>query len=208
MIVFIDESGDAGFQVEKGSSPNFIVVMVIFADELDAEEASLKIRKLRKKMGKSENFEFKFNKLNKEFRTDFLNEVKNMNFLVRAIVFQKKHIYSLNLRSSKEKFYNYAVKCLLQHNQSRISHAKIRIDASSDKKFKQELGIYLRKELNNNNLKIMKNLKFKDSAKDVLIQLADMIAGSIGRSYQVDKVDSQEYIRLIKKRIDDIWEFK
>jgi hypothetical protein len=32
MLVFIDESGDPGFKVSKGSSPLFAVAMVIFAD--------------------------------------------------------------------------------------------------------------------------------------------------------------------------------
>ena len=38
MLVFIDESGDPGFKVEKGSTPVFAVAMVIFANGHAAEK--------------------------------------------------------------------------------------------------------------------------------------------------------------------------
>lgn len=36
MLVYIDESGDAGFKVDQGSSPVFVAGMVIFDDADDA----------------------------------------------------------------------------------------------------------------------------------------------------------------------------
>ena len=40
MLVFIDDSGDPGFKLQKGSSPVFIIACVIFDDELEAEKNS------------------------------------------------------------------------------------------------------------------------------------------------------------------------
>jgi hypothetical protein len=37
VLVFIDESGDAGFKVAKGSSPLFVAAMVIFVDQEKAQ---------------------------------------------------------------------------------------------------------------------------------------------------------------------------
>lgn len=37
MIVFIDESGDAGFKTRQGSSRSFIIALIIFDNEFDAE---------------------------------------------------------------------------------------------------------------------------------------------------------------------------
>lgn len=54
----------------------------------------------------------------------------------------------------------------------------------------------------------MKDCKLIDSKTDELIQLADMIAGSIRRSYDTSKADSQEYKKIIKKHIEDEWGFK
>ena len=36
MLVYIDESGDAGFRVDRGSSPVFVAAMVIFDSADDA----------------------------------------------------------------------------------------------------------------------------------------------------------------------------
>ena len=35
MLVFIDDSGDPGFKLGKGSTSHFIIGMVIFDDELE-----------------------------------------------------------------------------------------------------------------------------------------------------------------------------
>ena len=37
-----------------------------------------------------------------------------------------------------------------------------------------------------------------------LIQLADIIVGSINRSFQADKTDSEDYIRIIRKKIVEL----
>lgn len=36
MLVFIDDSGDPGFKIEKGSSSVFVIALVIFDDDLEA----------------------------------------------------------------------------------------------------------------------------------------------------------------------------
>ena len=67
MLVFIDDSGDPGFKVEKGSSKVFVIAMVIFKDNLEAERASLTIKELRRKLKMSDLSEFKFNKSSKSY---------------------------------------------------------------------------------------------------------------------------------------------
>jgi len=208
MLVFIDESGDPGFKTEKGSSSHFVIALVIFDDELDAEETALKIKKFRRDLGKNEKFEFKFNKSNKDLRVDFLNVVKNCNFKIRAIVFAKDKIYSNYLRSSKDSFYNFALNQILKNNGDTINHAKIRLDGSGDKMFRQNLVNYLKVSLNSEGKQVMKNLRFRDSQKDVLIQLSDMVAGSIRRFYDQTKDDHGIYRKILKNREENVWEFK
>ena len=67
---------------------------------------------------------------------------------------------------------------------------------------------YLRRELNSSQRKIIKNCKLADSKGNVLIQMADMIAGSVRRSYDVKAKDSGIYKDIIKKHIADEWLFK
>lgn len=207
MLIFIDDSGDPGFKIEKGSSPVLVIVCVIFDDELEAEKTAVAIKELRRKLKKSDKFEFKFNKTNREFRLKFLQEVSHFKFRFRAIVFEKTKIKSDELKTSKQSFYNYAIKMVLKHNFGTIKGAKIRLDGHGDRIYKREVIRYLRKELNNRENKIFQKLQFVDSKSNVLIQLADMIAGSIHRKYMMEKMDSKTYFNIIKKQKEDLWEF-
>jgi len=208
MIVFIDDSGDPGFKVNRGSSSAFVICCIIFDDELEAEKTAIQIKELRRNMGKSDRFEFKFNKCSKNYRIDFLKAVAHSKFKIRAIVMKKDVIVSEELKKSKESFYNFTIKTVLKHNFGAIKDAKIRLDGHGDRTFRRELHTYLRKNLNTKEQKIIENLRFKDSKKDVLIQLADMVAGSINRFTQKDKTDYKVYRDIIRKREDDVWFFK
>lgn len=208
MRIFIDESGDTGFKIPKGSTTVFAIALVIFEDDLDAEETALKIKKYRRLLNKRDTYEFKFSKSSKELRISFLNEVKNCRFKVRAIVFTKESIYSNNLRKSKEKFYSYALKSLLEHNNNTIEDACVYVDGLGEREFRKSLTRYLKTYLNSGGKNILKRLKFRDSNKDVLIQLADMVVGAIRKSYDDSVNDSKCYREIIKKRLVDVWDFK
>jgi len=205
MLVFIDESGDAGFKLEKGSSEIFIVACVIFDDELEAEKTSIKIKELFRELKKSDRFEFKFNKCSKKLRLKFLKAITNSDFRFRAIVMRKKLIKSPELRKKKDSFYKYTLKMVLKHHGGTIKNAKIRIDGSGDRTFRRELTTYLK---NNIPEKTVKNIRMVDSKQNKLIQLADMVAGSINKKYNSNRSDSDIYWNIIKKRKDDLWEFK
>ena len=205
MLIFIDDSGDPGFKMEEGSSKVFVIALVIFNDPLDAEETALKIKRLKQKLKLNEKYEFKFNKCKRDFRVDFLSTVSDCRFIIKAIVMDKSKIYGKNLRQSRESFYNYTIKTVLKYND--INNAKIRIDGHGDRKLKQSMTNYLRRELNSSNKKRFENLKIINSNTSVLIQLADMIAGAIHRSYYNDKTDKDLYKKIIANKIKDEWQF-
>lgn len=55
----------------------------------------------------------------------------------------------------------------------------------------------------------MSKLKFADSKNDSLIQLADMCCSAIAYSYsRSDRLQSDSYVRLLGKRVQNIWEFQ
>jgi len=122
MIIFIDDSGDPGFKITKGSSKTFVICCVIFDDELEAEKTAVKIKELRRKLKKSDRFEFKFNKSSREFRLKFLRSISSSKFRVRAIVMPKEDIYSDLLKHSKESFYNFKLYNLLIEPLFQSSH--------------------------------------------------------------------------------------
>src|SRR3989339_828414 len=208
MLVFIDDSGDPGFKLDKGSSRFFIISLVIFGDNLEVEKTAVAIKELRRELGFSDEVEFKFFKSRREVREKFLNAINKFDFRVRSLVIDKMVIESDHFKTNKNSFYSYAIKMILKHSNNSILNAKIRIDGSGDRIFRKNFLTYLRKELNTEEKCIMQNCKLVDSKKDVMIQLADMIAGSVRRYHDDSVKDSKIYKNIIVKHIDDEWLFK
>ncbi|RTK93826.1 DUF3800 domain-containing protein [Candidatus Saccharibacteria bacterium] len=207
MLVFIDDSGDPGFKFDKGSSTHFVIACIVFDDNLDAEETALRIKRLRRSLGWRDDHEFKFNKASKDIRLTFLNEIKSCKFRVRAIIADKSIIRSVELRRNKNKFYNYMIKEVLSKSAGKIIDGRIRLDGHEDRSYKKAATTYFRQQANPDG-SIIKDMKFVNSKNDNLIQLADMVAGSIFRTTQKHKTDSDTYLKVIDKRIEDIWYFK
>lgn len=203
MYVFIDESGDPGFKVSKGSSPVFVAAMVIFNDAVAAQETRNVIDSSPAKF--INRGEFKFQKCDDNVRDLFFESVKNCRFRIRSIVVKKSIIYSPRLRTNKDTFYEYFVKSMLQHDGGVIKNATIIIDGSGDRNYRKELQAAIKRRMPNGALK---KLKFSDSRNDSLIQLSDMCAGAIARSYRTDRAEPTRWRCAIEHLIDDVWDFR
>jgi hypothetical protein len=203
MLVFIDESGDPGFKVAKGSSPLFAAAMVLFDTDAEAARTQVIIRALLGKMHRRP--EFKFNKCRNEIRDAFFAAVLGRSFLVRAIVVRKELIWSDRLRSDDESFYRFFVKGMVKFDNSALNNAKIVIDGSGDRAFRRNLAAYLRRHAASG---AIDEMKIRDSRSEPLLQLADMCAGAIARSYRKDRPEGDRWRAMIAAKIEDVWEFK
>lgn len=202
MLVFIDESGDPGFKTTKGSSDVFVAAMVAFRDDANASATQSAIEAVAERL--RIKTEFKFSKSRPEVRDAFFGAVQPCDFLVRAIVVEKDRIYSQRLRSSKENFYSFFVKSMLRFDNGLLENAKVVIDGSGDREFRQELGAYLRRHCGTG---AIRDVRFKDSARDRLVQLADMSAGAIARSYKSDRDSPSRWRNMLGRKIQDVWNF-
>ncbi len=201
--VFMDESGDAGFKVSSGSSPLFCIAAVIFRSyaAMDAVEAIM--NGLRAEMHLHPLHEFHYNRESCEKRVAFCQAVAGSDFTIRAIVVDKSRVYEDTiLRKSPSYFYNYIAGQLLKHNFGSIFDAKVRIDGGMNR----DLRTYLRKNLNMQE-RVISSVEFADSANTPLIQLADMIAGSIARSYHPTRKEHDLCRRILRPRIETVWDF-
>ncbi len=203
MLVFIDESGDPGFKVDRGASPIFVVAMVIFQDgsQAAARQACLEASDARR-VHKSE---FKFNKCSNDVRDRFFDCASTCPFIVRAIVVNKALIHSQHLKADKDSFYEYFVRTMMRHDDELLQGARVVIDGSGDREFRQNLNAALRQRLGAG---VIRDVSFRDSRSDVLVQLAEMCAGAIARSYRDDRPDRLRWLRKLRPRIDDVWQFR
>jgi len=204
-LIYIDDSGDAGFKFRRGSSEYFSIVCIVFDDWLDAEETSLKIKRLRRTLGWPDHREFKFHNSTSATRQAFLKTVNKCNYKAWAIIVNKSKIQNHEAKNNAGKFYNFVIKELLTRHASNISNANVYIDGEAKKAYKQAAFTYIRKYVNKDFKRIV-SLSFSDSVGNDLIQMADMVVGALQRSKQIIKTDSAIYYSVIESKVD-LWEY-
>jgi hypothetical protein len=94
---------------------------------------------------------------------------------------------------------------VFQNTKGTVQHAKLRFDKRGERRIRNELRAYLSQALDNKVKNIFSDLKFVNSKRDNLIQLADMVAGTIAAQY---KGHTTELFSLITKRVEDIEEYR
>ena len=203
MLVFIDESGDPGFKVKKGSSPAFVIGLVAFSDPKEALRAQGIINTVARTWNVKP--EFKFSKCRSDIRDAFFKALHPVDYCVRALAVEKEKIHSGYLRTHKEAFYSFFVKSMLKFDNGLLKDAKVVIDGSGERVFRKELSAYLRR---NTAPGAIKSVRFSDSRNDVMVQMADMCTGAIARSYKSNRTDAYRWRKMLATKIDDVWDFK
>lgn len=201
MLVFIDESGDPGLKIEKGSSRFFTISLVIFEDNDEALACDQRITLLKRELGWKENSEFHFKRNSDRVRRAFLKAVAPYNFFYYGIVINKnpKKLWGEGFRS-KSSFYKYACSLVFQNAKDKLENSTVVIDKSGNLDFRRQLAKYLRRKINKEDKKSIKKLKMQRSRGNNLLQLADYIAGVINRSVQNRKKFAKRYRRIIAHR--------
>jgi hypothetical protein len=92
MLAFVDESGDAGLKIDQGSSPHFVVALVVFDDPEEATRLDRHFDSIRESLEVRKDFEFKFQKMNAIFRRRVLEEVAQFSFRYYGIVVNKANL--------------------------------------------------------------------------------------------------------------------
>ena len=106
--IFLDESGDLGFNFEKEGTSRKFVVAILTIDKIETINKLLRhIRKniLRKKDRKM--IELSFYKTEKKLRIKILKQINKIDFSFIYLVVDKTKIDN-NLQNNPDKLYNYA----------------------------------------------------------------------------------------------------
>lgn len=75
------------------------------------------------------------------------------------------------------------------------------MSAKKEKKSKQGLGTYLRREINRGGQQKITDIKYHQSHRDNLLQAVDMASGAINAHYAKD---NPYFLNIIRPKIDDI----
>jgi hypothetical protein len=200
MLVFVDESGDSGLKLDSGSSRFFAVSLVVFEDYEEAQAADDRITLLRREMRLDPRFEFKFNKCRQDFRTRFLSAVAPYEFFYWGIVVNKDpaKLWGEGFKH-KDSLYKYTSGLVFQNAKAYLNNATVVIDGSGSREFRDQLQRYLKRRINDPGQRTISKVKIQNSASNNLLQLSDMIAGAVHRSFG-EKNDAKLSRRIVSHR--------
>ena len=193
--IFLDDSGDTGLR--NSNTDQFIVAAVIVTDEEKKKLLTEAINLFRRRLGWVELHEFKFSKTEKVILVELIDFIKGFDFEAYVVVLDKKEVDVNIVPKEKISIYNHVLKELLL----RVSRSNqvVTIDGKIGKKYDKQVQAYLRQNLRERGVRNT-SIKFVDSRKEPLVQLADIIAGAVARSYK-DKTDAGKYLKLLEDKI-------
>ena len=204
MLVFIDEAGDTGLKLDKGSSKFFVISLILFEDHEEALACDQRIQLLKKELKYPENFEFHFSFNSKRIRLKFLEAIQPYQFIYFSVVIDKspEKLWGPGF-TTKESFYKYACQMVFTNARPHLDNAIVVLDKSGSPDFRKKLAKYLREKIGKReDKKIIKKLKQQRSSSNNLLQLADYISGIINRKVQ-NKKNWEEYYKFIASK--EIW---
>ena len=200
-FVILDESGDPG--VDGSSTSHFIIAAVIIVSEGEKQELINAVDQYRQKLGWKDTHEFKFNTTKKEIIEGLIEALRDYDFSAYAMVLDKAKIPVTPDIIDSNSLYYYVMKELLVKLDLKKPH--ITIDGISSKRHMQRVRAYLRQNLIASGIEKCE-IRFSDSRKDSLIQIADIVAGSVARSYRDDRIEAKKFLRLLGDKIVKVFE--
>lgn len=195
MLVLIDESGDTGFKLGRGSSTHFVVTAVCFRDRSVAQACNAAIDDYRRTAGLRERFEFHFSQTPANLMVGLLRIATSFDFSFVAAVVEKASI-NPGTRMVKGTDLHTELTSRTLRLLPDLTGATVVIDGKKPKPLQSQIERRLKQTNDEKTARVIKNVKFGRSEGDNLLQLADAVSGAIFHS--VTKGDDS--LRVLVRR--------
>ena len=211
MYIYLDESGDLGFDFTKGGTTRFFVItlLVIHSNEVNKKmlkmvERTIKEKINRNKKGKDITLEFKGSNTDIKAKEYFYRHIKDDHFDIFTLILNKARVLQ-SLRGKKEKLYNFVSRKLLEKCQ--FHKAEDRVILTVDKrKNKEEIRDFNRYLFNELRALIPLKVPFEQYHEASYVhkglQAVDVFCWGIYRKYE--RADLEWYTYFVKKIKEEI----
>ncbi|MCR4324621.1 MAG: DUF3800 domain-containing protein [Candidatus Curtissbacteria bacterium] len=209
--IFLDESGDLGFNSKKKNSKFFVITAVSIEDKKPLEKVVKKVHsQLRKKVKKLSGGVLHSYKEKPRTRLSLLKLLNKKEITIMTIYLNKEKVYT-RLRQQKHVLYNYVTNILLD----RIMTKKL-VDTNKNVTFiaaKRETNKFLNENFKDyiekqtiDNHKVKISVQIKSPSEEKSLQATDFVSWAIFRKYE--KLDGIYYDVIKKKIVEENGLFK
>lgn len=199
---FLDEFGDYRFDFEKSDvSTHFIIVAILVKDSNKAR-LEQEMDRIRQAYVQTEDLTSRSFDNDHTQRMQILNEIKDLPFSVYAYVIDKRKIREDSGIMSKTSFLKYVNKMVYRDLNRTFEQLDLVADDRDEKLFLREFKNYIRTksipDLFNHS-----TFGFNNSKSNILLQLADVIAGTLAKGYDLTHQSNQyrSFFKIIRNKI-------
>lgn len=201
--IFLDESGDLGFdKSKKRASKYFIITFLIANDKKPIEKAVKAIHSSLKKIHKQKGGALHSYREKPITRTRLLTKLSQKDIKIMTVYLNKSKVYT-KLQNEKDVLYNFVTNILLDRicTKKLISIKETVILIASRKEtnkfLNQNFKNYLLIQAKNNH-KLKLEIEIKTPHEEKSLQAVDFVSWAIFRKYEYD---DESYYEIIKEKI-------
>lgn len=186
---FIDEFGAHGFNFNTSGNSTHFILAVVLVDSNNLVEAKTQAEKIRSRFFqrgemKSSNIKVK----DYARRSKLIDEIVKLPIKLYYFVCDKREIYSIGLKT-KGIFYKYLHELTYKELRLTFSNVSIIADKFGRDDYQKSFIKYIKKQRYQSDLFSSYDIELKDSKEEVLIQVADIIAGALSFDYDANKLE-------------------
>lgn len=203
-IAFIDEFGNNGLNFDsEGVSTHFIVTAILI-DKNKIDKIEQKVEEIRKVNFQTGEMKSSNIKDNDNRRLKVLNELNEIDYHIFSVVIDKRELKGEGF-NFKGPFYKFLHALVDRELFSVFPDILVVADEHGGKEFKEGFIKYIEKR-HIPDLFNQSEFRFSSSRSELLVQLADVITGTLARCYEIKKLSARraEFLSALKEKIIEI----
>lgn len=206
IYAYIDEFGAHGFKFEDENCSTHFIIAAIIVEPQNVQTVKNGVIEIRKKYFhnasevKSKNIAYDHGR-----RCKVLQAMLNLPFSIFSLVYDKRKIYEQSGLRFKQSFYKYINQQAYREITRCFPKVEIIADEMGTSDFRKSFGEYMTARIQHIDLFDEFSFNYRNSQLEDIIQIADIIAGSLAFCYDVHKKGHNEgaidYKGILDKKI-------
>lgn len=200
IYAFVDESGVFGWDLTNPSVGSHFVVSAIIVEENNLDCLRESLKQIKQDFFPTTEMKSSLIGGDLDRRRKLLARCFNLPFHIYTCIVDKEKLRDWKGMEFKQTFYKYVDRQL--YEALKISYPKLTIcaDKMGTDSFMESFAQYIEKHIQRD-LFSETDFGFEDSKNEIIIQLADIISGSIRRNVDHTISPHYDFIRMLRKKI-------
>lgn len=203
VYAFTDESGSFGWNLENNSTSTHFIITAIIVKESDIDSVRATVAEIQNRY--FPKGEIKSSKIGKKHarRKKMLEDTLNIPYKIFAIVVDKEPLKNSRGLRFKETFYKFMNNIVHKELRAAFKNLVVVADEIGGSDYMQSFCKYVEDHSEIPNLYGDSEFSFQNSKAEVIVQLADLISGTLSFLYDEHKKapDVPDYLSILKDKI-------